>query len=166
MKTLIIYYSLDWNTKFISETIAKEFDWEILELKTTKELINKNSFMKYLWWWKMVYMKEEPELESINVDFDKYDLIIIGTPVWAFNYTPPIATFFSNHKLIGKKIAIFCCHGWWMWKTLTNMREKLTWNNLISENNFIEPLRRDMEVNVLKLKQWITDIKSKFQENS
>lgn len=162
MKSLIIYYSLDGNTKYISETLAGELSWDILELKTTKELVNKNSFMKYLWWWKMVYMKEEPELLPINVDFNNYDLIVIGTPVWAFNYTPPLSTFFSNYKLSGKQIAIFCCHWWWMWKTLENMKEKLSWNTIISENNFIEPLKRDKEVNRLKAIQWTKEIITKI----
>lgn len=159
MKALVIYYSLDWNTKHIWDSLAKELDWDVLELKTKKELINKNSFMKYLWWWKMVYMKEEPELEPINIDFNKYDLIIIWTPVWAFNYTPPLATFFSNYKLENRNIAIYCCHWGWPWKTLANMREKLTWNNIISENDFIEPLKRNKEENNKKLENWIEEIR-------
>lgn len=159
MRTIVIYYSLDWNTKYIAETITKELSWDILELKTTKELLDKDSFMKYLWWWKMVYMKEEPELIEFNIDFSKYDLIIIWTPVWAFNYTPPLATFFSKYKLENKNIAIFCCHSWWMWKTLNNMREKLNWNNIISEINFIEPLKRNKEESRQKLEKWIENLR-------
>jgi len=41
-------------------------------------------------------MKEKPELKAFDKDLDKYDLIFIGTPVWAFNYTPAIYTFFEK----------------------------------------------------------------------
>jgi len=49
-------------------------------------------------------MKVEPELERRNKNPEHYDVIIIGTPVWAFTYTPAIRTFFSQAKLEGKQI--------------------------------------------------------------
>jgi flavodoxin len=36
-----------------------------------------------------------------------YDLIIIGTPIWAWSPTPAIRTYIKNNNLSGKKIALF-----------------------------------------------------------
>ena len=95
MKTLVVYYSLEGNTKFIAETISKTVGADLLELKPIKD-ISSTWFMKYFWWWRQVMMKEKPELKAFDKDLDKYDLIFIGTPVWAFNYTPAIYTFFEK----------------------------------------------------------------------
>ena len=48
MKNLVIYYSLEGNTKLIAENIAKKIDADILELKTKKEY-HKTGFKKYFW---------------------------------------------------------------------------------------------------------------------
>lgn len=49
MKTLIIFYSLEENTRFVSEALATELDEDLVEIKTKDELVNKNSLMKYIW---------------------------------------------------------------------------------------------------------------------
>lgn len=162
MKVLIIYYSLDWNTKLVSETIAETIWADIIELQTKEEIVNKNSFMKYLWWWRMVMMKQEPELLEININFDSYDLIIIGIPVWAWNYSPPITTFFKKYKIVNKKVAVFCCHWWWPGKTLQNMKDKLIWNEFIAEIDWREPVKRDIEINKQKIIKWAESLEWKM----
>lgn len=46
MKNLVVFYSLEGNTKFIASQIAKKVNADILELKTKKEYPNKG-FKKY-----------------------------------------------------------------------------------------------------------------------
>jgi len=38
MKTLVVYYSLEGNTKFIAETISKTVGADLLELKPIKDI--------------------------------------------------------------------------------------------------------------------------------
>jgi len=38
---------------------------------------------------------------------DDYDLVIIGTPIWAWKPTPAIRTYISQNNLAGKKVALF-----------------------------------------------------------
>ena len=40
-----------------------------------------------------------------------YDLIIVGTPVWAGRPTPAICTYLKKNDFSGKKIAIFLTQG-------------------------------------------------------
>ena len=37
MSTLVVYFSLDGNTKFIAETIAETINADMIELKTSKK---------------------------------------------------------------------------------------------------------------------------------
>ncbi|EKE27432.1 MAG: flavodoxin [uncultured bacterium (gcode 4)] len=158
MNSLVIYYSLDWNTKRISEIIWKEIWADFEALETIKPLVKSDSFMKYIWWWRMVMMNEIPEIKPLKNEFEKYDLIIIWTPVWAWTYSPPIAAFFEKYHIKGKKVAIFCCHWWWPGKTFDKMKEKLRWNEIIWEINFNEPLKKDTEIQFEKAIVWIKGI--------
>ena len=139
MKSLVVYYSFEWNTKHIAQSITDIFESDMVEIKTEKELISTHGFMKYFWWWKKVLMNEKPEIDDINVNFDDYDLIFIGTPVWAFTYTPPLNTFFEKYKIQDKNIVIFCTHWWNKKNTLEKMKIRLVWNEIVWELDFYEP---------------------------
>jgi menaquinone-dependent protoporphyrinogen IX oxidase len=66
--------------------------------------------MKYLRGGKQVMMKETPELEPYQIDLKNHDIIYIGTPVWAFTFTPAIRSFLKHTHLKNKKIVLFCTH--------------------------------------------------------
>jgi len=140
MKKLVIYYSFEGNTRFIAENIAKATGADIAELKPVSDIKN-TKFTKYLWGGRQVVTGKKPEIEEMAVDFGQYDLIFIGTPVWAFSFAPALNTFLSKHNISGKKIALFCCDGGSKGKTFENMRERLKGNNIIGEKEFIEPIK-------------------------
>ena len=98
-KILIVYYSLTGNTKMIAEAIAEGINAEILALKPKKEL-NPKGFMKFVWGGYAARMNKKPELETIEIDPLSYDLIILGGPVWAWTYCPPIGSFLSKYDLL------------------------------------------------------------------
>ena len=54
-------------------------------------------------------------------DPKKYDLIIIGTPVWAWTTTPAIRTYLTQNK--PKKVAFFCTSGGSKGKVFEDMEE-------------------------------------------
>lgn len=148
VKTLVIYYSFEGNTKFIAETIAEKLGADLLELKPEKEL-NSKGFMKYIWGGSQVVMGKMPKLQPFDKNPRDYDLLIIGTPVWAWSYTPPLNTFFNSVKITGKKIALFSCHGGQNAKTFEKMEKALEGNEIIAKQDFFEPLR-DKEENKKK----------------
>ncbi|RLF57222.1 MAG: flavodoxin [Thermoplasmata archaeon] len=157
MKKLVVFYSYEGNTKFIAKTIAESIDADVLELKPVKEM-NSKGFMKFIWGGQKVIMKQKPELNPFNFNPVDYDVLFIGTPVWAFTYTPALRTFFSKIKLENKKIAIFCCHEGGMKKTLDKMKKALTGNTIIGTNDFFNPLYKNKEENELKTKMWAEKI--------
>ncbi len=157
MKSLVIFYSFTQNTKFIAETIAKNIDADLMEIKPIKDIQNK-WFMKYIWWWRQVFMKEKPILYSFDKNPNDYDLIFIGTPVWAFSYAPAFNSFFDKIKIINKKIALFSCSGWMVGQTFKLMKNQLSQNEIISEKSFIEPLKRDIDQNEIEAKKWSEEI--------
>ena len=110
MKTAIVYYSLNGNTRMIAEEIGKRLSADVIPIFPVKAFPDKG-VRKFLWGGKSAAMKEEPELIPYEFDAENYDLIIIGTPVWASTFTPPIRTFVKQNreKLKTRKLAVFTC---------------------------------------------------------
>ena len=157
MKKLVIFYSFEGNTKFISENIAEEVGADILELKPVKE-ITRNKVMKFVVGGKQAMSKAEPEIESFEIDPNEYDLIFIGTPVWAWTFAPALRTFFSNIKIENKNIGLFCCHGGGPGKVFEKMEEKLEGNSILGKIDFKDPLKHDKENDAQEAKKWAKEI--------
>ena len=110
MKTAIVYYSMHGNVRYVSEKVAKELGADLIELKPVKAYPDKGA-MQFLWGGSAVTFKKKPDLEPYSFNAGAYDLVIIGTPVWAGSFTPPLRTFFENNDLTGKKIAVIATSG-------------------------------------------------------
>lgn len=52
-----------------------------------------------------------PALKNDVQDFDKYDIIFVGSPNWWSTIAPPVATFLERHDFSGKTIVPFMTHG-------------------------------------------------------
>jgi Flavodoxins len=105
MKTAIVYYSMHGNVRYVAEKVAKELGADLIELKPVKAYPDKGA-MQFIWGGSAVTFKKKPDLEPYSFNASDYDLVIIGTPVWASNFTPPLRTFFEDNDLTGKKIAV------------------------------------------------------------
>jgi len=158
-KKLVVFYSFEGNNRLISKAISKEVKADLLELKPVKE-IKTRGFMKYFWGGKQVLMKEKPALKPLSKDPQKYDLIFIGTPVWALTFSPPLRSFFSKVKLKNKKIALFCCHEGHKGKTLEKMESELKGNKIVGKTDFIYPLEDKLN-NKRKAVSWAKSLDKK-----
>lgn len=159
MKTLVIFYSLEANTKFISEIIAKQLNADIIELETVKAFPS-SGFKKFVWGGKSVVLKEEPELKNKNIDLSSYENIIIGTPIWVGTYAAPFNTFVKQYKFSGKKVAIFACHaGGGAEKCFNMFKESLPDNTFVGEIAFVDPLKKEKKENTHKAVNWAKSLK-------
>ena len=105
MSSFLVYYSMHGNVRYVSEKVAKELGADLIELVPVKAYPDKGA-MQFIWGGSAVTFKKKPELEPYTFNASDYDLVIIGTPVWESNFTPPLRTFFENNDLTGKKIAV------------------------------------------------------------
>lgn len=154
MKTLVVYYSLEGNTKLIADVISKEMSCDVLQLTPKKE-VPKKGFLKFVLGGKQVVLNQKPELQPFNVDFDKYDCIVMGSPVWAGTYASAFNTLFSQVSFKNKKIALFCCYAGNEGKTFDAFKSKLGGNEVIGQIGFKDPLKNEKQKNIDLGKQWI-----------
>ncbi len=106
-KSLVIYYSLEGNVDFLAGEIAKEIDADICKVETVKEY-PKKGLAKFFHGGKDVVINLRPELKTALPDISSYELIVIGTPVWASRPASPINTVLHELDFAGKKLAAFC----------------------------------------------------------
>jgi len=106
-KILVVFYSRTGNTGKIGKKIAKilkaDID-EIIDLKKRKGIVGwvisgKDS------------MQKEFTKINYNKDISNYDLVVIGTPIWAWTITPAVRTYLKNNKGKFGKVAFFCTCG-------------------------------------------------------
>ncbi len=160
MKKLVIFYSLDGSTKFIADIISEKTGADQLRLKPVKQLDSKK-FSKYFWGGKQVLTKKMPDLLPFDKKPEDYDLIFIGTPVWAWTYTPALRSFFKMVKLKNKKIVLFNCHAGSPGKTLEDMKTAVKENEIIDMHEFEEPIKRQEAAREMAEK-WIEEILRKL----
>jgi flavodoxin len=110
MKSIIVYYSYSGNTRKAAHALAKylqdKFSAELLELQAQDE---SDSFFGQA---KRAFFKKRAELRAINYDLSAYDLICLGTPVWAFGPAPAMNTYLDKCVGVGNKaIILFTTYG-------------------------------------------------------
>ena len=159
-KTLIVYYSLEGNTKYAAERIASELGADTLRIRP-KRAYPKRGFRKFIWGGKSAVMAETPELLPYQFSADGYDRIIIGFPVWAGNVTPPIRTFLKENDLEGKRIAAFACQsGSGAEKAFGKLKAALGIEKLEAELILIDPKAKPSEENERKIKEFCEGLRA------
>lgn len=141
MKSIVIYYSLDGNTKYAAGKIATKLGADLIQLIPAKEYPT-GKISKYFWGGKSATFGEAPKLDPYRFDQNQYDLVVLGTPVWAGTFTPPLRTFIRENKLTDKKIALFaCCSGGKTEKCFEQMKKEAGDYTVASTLQLIEPLK-------------------------
>ncbi|MDR2942384.1 MAG: flavodoxin [Treponema sp.] len=140
MKTAVVFYSHDGNSKFIAKQIKSQTGADLIQLYTKDEK-KRGKFASILWGCAMVFMNKKPPLKPYDFDPSPYDLIVFGAPVWAASPAPPIKTFLSQTVITGKKIALFVCHAGGKEDALDKFKALLSGNEIISAADFKNSLK-------------------------
>jgi flavodoxin len=159
-KILIVYYSLEGNTKVVADAMAGATGADVLRLEPLKD-VDPSKSGKYLWGGKDVVMRKKPDLKEFDKKPSDYDVLFIGGPVWAWTFCPALRTFFMLHKPAGKKVAVFASHSGSPGKTLEHMRKQLDGNEILGETEFIDAAKHDTEKQVEKAKAWAKEMLAK-----
>lgn len=110
MKSLIIYYSYSGNTKKVAEVLrealAQKGEANMARLKPEDE--SDNFFLQSV----RAFRKKRAVIKEAPFDMRGYDLVCIGSPVWAFGPAPAVNTYIDRLKnLQGKDALSFITYG-------------------------------------------------------
>jgi len=104
MKTLVVYYSRTGTTRIVAEAAAKALGADIEEIRDLK---NRKGPLGFVISCKDGGMKKTAEIEPLEKDPANYDMVLIGTPVWANSMSCAVRTWFRQKKDALSKLAFF-----------------------------------------------------------
>lgn len=112
MARLIVYYSLEGSTAFLSEELKTMLGegTDILRLIPDKEP-PKKGFLKIMVGGFFAISRKHVTLDPILVDLDDYDTIILASPIWAGTYPPAMGEFLRRYQLKNKTLHLILTSG-------------------------------------------------------
>lgn len=113
-KRLVAYFSAGGTTKKVAEMIANSAKADLFEIepkipytKADLDWMNQKSRSSM----EMNDKKFRPEVLDTDTDFNAYDEIILGFPIWWYVAPTIINTFLEKYNFSGKKIILFATSG-------------------------------------------------------
>ncbi|MBL28436.1 MAG: flavodoxin [Rhodospirillaceae bacterium] len=105
-KVLVVYYSLGGTTKRVASALAKltGADIEVVQEVRPRYRTPWGYFRCIL----DSLRKRHAPIEPLHHDPAAYDVVVVGTPVWADHISSPIRTLLADRMAGAKRIAAFC----------------------------------------------------------
>ena len=109
-KMLVLYYSQTGNTKMVADEIATRLGADV------EEIVMVNPYDPDFQATIEQCMKDReagvlPEIQPVQADLSKYDVVFLGYPVWFGTYAPPVTKWLEGVDLSDKKVVPFCTFG-------------------------------------------------------
>jgi len=109
MRACIVYYSATGNTRALAEAAARLSGADIVEVRDEEDY---SKVMMYLKGAPRARRGEAARIEPAAIDVGGYDLVAVGTPVWAFRPTPAAnAIVAALQNCEGKQAVAFATSG-------------------------------------------------------
>lgn len=105
---LVVFYSRDGTTRKVATAISEVLKCDMEEVIDKKK---RTGFFGYMRAGFDARFRKLTTIEEPKKKLDSYELIIVGTPIWAGNMTPAIRTYLTKHKDQSKNAAFFCTAG-------------------------------------------------------
>lgn len=112
---LVLYSSRTSNTERVAQLIQATLDCDILEVEPETPYDDDYNAMLERVRKELADVRQGnyPPVKTSIENFDDYEMVLVGFPIWYGSMATPMQTFLHNHtsKLAGKRIALFATSG-------------------------------------------------------
>lgn len=108
LRILVVYYSRSGTTRKIAESLSEALKCDVEEIV---ELKSRAGFLGYVRSLVEAMQKRSSAIARGKRDPSFYDLIVIGTPVWAWSVSSPVRAYLMANKERLSQVAFFCTLG-------------------------------------------------------
>ncbi len=111
VRACIIYFSLTGNTYQLAQIISQELQHKNFEVDMVrlKPVDGARTFAGQAM---TALQRKRVNIGDVNFNLSMYNVILFGSPVWAFSPAPALNTYLDKcHGLDGKKIVVFYTYG-------------------------------------------------------
>mgnify|MGYP000822928513 CR=1 FL=1 len=157
-KTLVVYYSATGNTAKVAEVIVNENDMDVFAIMPEQPY----SAEDLAWTDENSRVSKEhadPALQDVALlqdtpdNWDSYETVIIGYPIWWGQAAYPIASFVKANDFAGKTVIPFCTSAS---SDIGNSAQNLA--DLAKGGEWMGGMRFPADVNSDEVRQWIEDL--------
>jgi len=108
VKTLVFFYSRTGTTRAAAQEIASACGCPAVEIVDRKD---RSGPAGYLSAGKDAMRRRLTDIAPVPRDPSEAEVVVVGTPVWAFTVSPAVRTFLSQHAGRLPQVAFFCTQG-------------------------------------------------------
>ena len=117
-KTLVVYYSFTNNVHSIVEELSRQIEADVIRIEPAEKGLDYAANNYAIGSAQISAIRSNPgdaasypPIDAVNIsdeDWEKYNTIIIATPLWWSNMAAPMQTFLFNNseKMAGKNIGL------------------------------------------------------------
>ena len=156
---LVVFYSATGSTKAIAETIAGILDADIFEITpedpyTSEDLNWNNDNSRVSIEHNDESKRKVPLIKATPDDWEKYDTIYIGYPIWWGIAAWPVNGFIEGNNFTDKTVIPFCTS---VSSELDNSSELL--ENTTGTGNWLEGKRFSSNASAEEIREWLNKLK-------
>lgn len=144
----IIYYSLSGRTK---RELERRFEGDYYRLKG-KLKIPKNYWLQLAYLGMFSVFNKSLDYDDVAINFEQYNEIILGSPVWAFTVNPFTKKFLKRNIFKNKKVTLLLTHEGGPGKAMYHFKKRIDKSNEIIDSISIELGSAYKEASIYKKK--------------
>lgn len=107
-KTLVVFYSQSGTTRRIAEALSRALKCDLEEITEPKQ---RTGFLGYIRSLLEARRGRPAIIAPKKHDVSSYDLVVIGTPVWAWSLSSPVRAYLMATASQLPEVAFFCTLG-------------------------------------------------------
>lgn len=108
MSTLVVFYSRTGTTRRVAETLARALAADLEEIREKRDRLGVRGYLRSGF---DAGLQRWVPIEPLGRDPGRYDLVVVGTPVWNMSLSAPVRTFLANNARRPPELAFFLTEG-------------------------------------------------------
>jgi flavodoxin len=145
----IIYYSLSGRTK---EEVENRFEGDFFRVKGRIK-IPKNYYLQLAYLGMFASLNTKLKYQPLDIDFDKYDEIVLASPTWAWTIVPFMKKFLKDHPFTKKNVTLLITHEGGPGKVMNRFKRFVPKGNTIIDTFSIQRGSAYKEATIYKKKK-------------
>ncbi|MDO9313563.1 MAG: flavodoxin [Burkholderiaceae bacterium] len=105
MRILVVFYSHSGRTRQVAAEIARRCGADMEEVLDARPSAGACAALRSIW---DSLTGAVPPIETPSRDPADYDLVILGTPAWAWRVASPMRSYVMGNVLRFRRVAFFC----------------------------------------------------------
>lgn len=107
-RTLLAYYTRTGCTGLVATRLAGLLDAQLLQIEEPRSRLGLLGYMRCCY---EAVRRRTPRIEPTGIDPGRFDLLVIGTPIWCWHLSSPVRSFAQREGHAAKRVAFFCTMG-------------------------------------------------------